>query len=336
MNRELLEGFETRDLIYWDGYQGQLGNISWHSGIPGMTSGYCIQLGFGNAIWRVLPAGARAERFWHFKVRPAFTVQAWCGILRIYSDNTLLIEIIRDWNNAINNWALRAKHGDGTDIGWGGTPFLQNVTYRVEVNHRVGSGSGVLEIRVDGNTVIYYAGNTTNAGKTTANKMQFNTLGAYDYPYFDDLVVDLDNWVGDASIYYRVPGGVGYSSEWTPFPPEVPHWSCINRTPVDQNAFLTTKDPAACLFPITSPPAYGEKICKAFQLGMIGTLTGNPAARHIYPLIRTNNQNVRGALKQLPMALNPTVQVWHNNPVTGAPITEQELTGLQIGMEAVA
>jgi hypothetical protein len=65
-------------------------------------------------------------------------------------------------------------------------------------------------------------------------------------------------------------------------------------------------------------------------------LTGNPAARHIYPLIRTNNQNVRGALKQLPMALNPTVQVWHNNPVTGAPITEQELTDLQIGMDAVA
>jgi hypothetical protein len=105
---------------------------------------------------------------------------------------------------------------------------------------------------------------------------------------------------------------------------------------VDQNAFLTTQNPAACLFPIGVPAAYGEKICKAFQLGLIGTLTGNPAARHIYPLIRTNNQNVRGALKQLPAAQNPTVQVWQNNPVTGAPITEQELTGLQIGMEAVA
>jgi len=330
MNREFYEGFETRDLSLWDGIVGYQGGVSIYAGIAGLN-GYCVRVGAGDGmLWRNMAAAH--ERYYHVKARLTFTSQSWGGLLKFYSGGVRLMTLLRDWNSAIGNWSLCLTNAAGSYVAWAGIPFLQDITYRVEVYHKVHPTAGNLQVRVNGNEQINYHGNTSSGSITTCNKVGLASRGSYDYPYYDDFITDLEEWVGEAHLGFLVPNGAGASSQWTPSSP--PGWACVNHTPVSSVDFVKTLAEAVDLYQVTDPPSLGSYVVKGLQQQVIGSLTGSPTAACFRHLLRTGGEISAGERLQLPAGQNPVYRLVMQNPLTGRPFTVEELSNLEIGLKA--
>ena len=331
MNREFYEGFETRDLSLWDGVLGSVGSVSFPSGISGMN-GYCLHLGqgVGGGIWRwMAPA---QERYYHVKFRPTFTSPARAGIFEFYSGSTLLLKVKRDWDSGIGDWALGVWNASDVRIASTGIPFPSDRTYRIEVYHKVHPTQGMVQVRVDGDEQISFFGNTTSGSITTCNKLKLACDSSYDYPYFDDLVTDLEEWVGEAHLGFLRPIGEGSSSQWMPSSPL--GWACVDETPVSSVDFVKTLIEALDLYQFSDPPGLGSNVVKGLQYQLLGALTGNPAAAYFRQVLKSNGIIDEGDRKQLPLAQKPVFRMLMLNPTTNRRFTEFDLVNLELGLKA--
>lgn len=326
MSREFYEGFETRDFSLWDGVVGAPTIVS---GISGMN-GYCLKCAPSQYPWKNL--APRQERYFHIKWRPTVSSGSWGNCLVFYYNSTRLMSVIRNFDSGRGDYFLNIRTSGSTYPAWSDLPIRVNTTYTVEVYYKVHPTNGVITVKIDGVEWLTWYGNTSSGNITTCNKISLEPISSYDYPYFDDLIIDTENWIGPAALGFMKTNGAGDLVGWTPS--SEPAYNCLNETPISMERFLTTADPASALFAVTDPPSIGTNVVKGLQLMTLGTITGSPAAMYHRQLLKSNGLVDRGDQRSLPSALNPLCRMMELNPTTGQRFTEHDLVNLQIGLEA--
>jgi hypothetical protein len=119
--------------------------------------------------------------------------------------------------NGINQWI--AVIGAGT-VGTAVSSVNINTWYCLEVYFKVDGANGRFVVKVDGNTLIDFTGDTTVGAETDFDNLYFFGQGGMQM-YIDDLALNStaggvdDSWIGGSRIEKITPSGNGAANEWT-------------------------------------------------------------------------------------------------------------------------
>lgn len=137
------------------------------------------------------------------------------------------------------NGIMDVKNAAGTTVGSVTGVFISTWKY-LEIKVKIHDTLGTIEVRIDGVTVLNLTGQDTrnNTAGTTGliNAIVINqtTQNATTTVYLDDLYVlneqgasPCNDFIGDVTITYIQPNGVGSNTNWTPSA-SVPNWDTVN------------------------------------------------------------------------------------------------------------
>jgi hypothetical protein len=127
--------------------------------------------------------------------------------------------------------------GDGATLLATSTyAYTTNVWVYIEVKALVNSSTGIFEVRVDGNVVATFSGNTQQAAFTTLNSIRLGTAvnSGSNQTFVDDVYVldstgsaPYNTYLGDIAVRTLLPTGVGASTQWTPSTGA--NWDAVNE-----------------------------------------------------------------------------------------------------------
>lgn len=204
--------------VYTDG--AEMGDIDLFAGIgsynhtintPGPYSEYSYQIGWGNGglISWIFPAS-----YYEFYLRMRY-YNSQSYMLFMDSGFSTVVDSI-DQDEAGHLCTYRGNRAtlltDSGSSAWYGKWSL------LEIHLKTDTSSGIFEVKVDGELICDYDGNT-NAGPIGG--IQFWIKNGYNYCGIDDIALNDttggvdDSWPGDGIITKVYPNGNGATSDWT-------------------------------------------------------------------------------------------------------------------------
>jgi hypothetical protein len=201
--RIFTDGAERQDMLFWD--------IPGGSVVARKSSPYCYNVGGSTKHFTVV-----AEGYWRVRVHWSGE-WGWdkCNRLPRFLNTSSEIGYISE--DGSDGHHLRAIFGDCNLIS---TKSLQlDTAYLIEIYIKISATVGRVVVKLDGNIVIDYTGNT---GTTLINGLWFGNFN-YGNFYVDDLAMnDTSNddgkgdnsWCGDGVIVKLIPTGDGTHSNF--------------------------------------------------------------------------------------------------------------------------
>lgn len=194
--------------------------------LPAANSGYGF---FGTAIY--VPNMVPGFSLVHGVYNPAVTPHNEIGSY-ILGDGSIGIG---NHNNA--TLILQAQTGPG---------LISAANYRhIETGIRVHDVNGEVIVRLDGDVVLSWSGNTRRSGAATSNEFRhvrlFRNSGLNgeqwydDFYYCDDTGPKNNDFLGDMRIITLYPNAVGDLSEWPTLVGAATIWEAINQHPTDDD-----------------------------------------------------------------------------------------------------
>jgi hypothetical protein len=126
--------------------------------------------------------------------------------------------------NYSNNSIIRAHANsiwiEGTTVASNSTLYLNHRWYLMEVHFKLGTSNGVVEVKMDGNLVLQYTGNTNPNNRTGILRIAFTNKA--NVTYWDDIAIndtsgsEDNSWCGDGRIVLLKPNANGDTNQWTP------------------------------------------------------------------------------------------------------------------------
>lgn len=119
----------------------------------------------------------------------------------------------------INGGYLCLYTSTGTLVASSSFYPLSNTWYLLELRVKIADSGGVLNLKVDGTSILTYTGDTKPGTDTTINRFYFGVSN--NYWYHDDIAINdtsgaADNsWCGDGKIIALTPNGNGDVSQLT-------------------------------------------------------------------------------------------------------------------------
>lgn len=230
------------------------------------------------------------------------------------------------------------KRGDGTVLGSYG---IQATTWLyLEVYATIADSGGVCQLRINGNQVISYTGDTKNGGtNTTIDTVRFGDPSGGSVPgglpYIDDFYIcnstgSVNNsFLGDIRVLTVLPTAAGASTQFTPT-------SGANYTTVNDVPDVTTSYNASS--------TVGQR--DTFTMADIGsqyTVLGAQNSIHAWKsdagtgnvkiVTRTGATNYYGSSLALGTSVGYYGEVREVNPATSAQWTYTDINGLETGYE---
>jgi len=204
--------------------------------------------------------------------------------------------------------------------------------------HLIVDGSaGKFEVKLDGNKVFNYSGNTKPGSDTEVVAMRgYNTGG----PDYDDFVlVDTDGdifntWPNGIHVQVRHPSANGVTNEWSPSAGN--NYQCVDEAIASDADFIETNTPNAIdLFDVPNIDASA-----AFVYGVIvwiyGMYEGDAPCKDISTVLRTHDTNYLSNAKNLNyMGHARRYEVHDKNPNTGEIWTVDEANAIQVGVKSL-
>jgi hypothetical protein len=220
---------------------------------------------------------------------------------------------------------------------------------KVQLKGRFGWNDGTngrVVIRANMVTIFDYTGDpgATSWGYTYSNNWTSMRLlnfasasGTVTSKMCDLYLVDLQgsgdqkrDFLGDGTINYIVPNGVGASSAWTPTP-AVPNWSNVEEIPPDDATSYVSADTAAMRdsYQMTDIPLTAEPKLFQWVAYMKKQTEGGCVVK---PVFRAGGINYDGPGQGVAStSYRYQLQIYDTNPATGLTITPAQINAAEFG-----
>lgn len=331
MARLFIDGFERGDLAFWSYYVNN-GAIS--STVPtGMTGTYTVWCNAANGVYCTLPA-AQSEIYVAFKYH--FTELSGKCIANFRdSSGTKTYSVIRNTTTSV----LEARLGSLTDTlqDTGTATITNNTTYLIEIRYKPLDSGGVLIVKVDGVEDMNVSGDTT-AGSENVLVLNLGSdtgVADYAYAYFDDVVIDSADWIGNTKIQKIVPSGAGTTTQWDPSTGS--NYTCVDEIPPSNTDYVSTNTSDEIDTYAMGDLSGTIGVVKCVQVEATAAYEGSPTPTHIQLAARSGSTNYFSADKSPPLTFGkPLFHIWETDPNTSSAWTESNVNAAEFGIKATA
>lgn len=329
-------------LLFFDGFDARDTGIRWSvTETPAYTSS--TRYGQGSAYAPITTALAyksftpSAKVYVGFAYKPT-SISSIRGIIALYGDN-----------GATAHVNLRNTISGGIGIYRGNTLVTTSAAgvisndnwYYIELMATVADSGGLVEVRVNGNSVVSFTGDTKNAG--TSTNMDTIAFGYFfsstTYGVFDDVYVCNDqgtqnnNFLGDVMVQTIVPNGAGSSTDLTP------HGSATNYMNVAEIPYSVGDYNSSNVSGAKDLYTFGD--LAGSTTTVYGVQTGVVAARtdvgsgSVRPILKSGGT----VYNDTTVSLGPSSQyignVRETDPATGTAWTVSGVNGIEAGVEVI-
>lgn len=233
--------------LYFEGFElGAPADWSWGTGGTVTTTastayGYGQALSFtGVTISKSI--AATADIYLGFRYSTTASNTGSQGVFRLHGDGGTT-EHIRLWWSSSTTLAV----GRGTTVVATASvnePLLGAWVF-VEVRATIADTGGRCVVRIDGQTVIDFTGDTKNGGTaTTVDSLQFVGAGSGTTRYIDDLYVNdatgtapNNTFYGPCRVYALAPTGPGTDTQFTAS--SGANWTCVDEQPASATDYVS-------------------------------------------------------------------------------------------------
>ena len=327
MARKITEGFEAGDLLNFTyAVSATLNTTSPRSGV------YTVQCYPNTSFYKQFPDPI-SEYYTRYGI---YTAKK--------EPNQILLSVRSGASTSIHSVVVNATYGLNLLVGSTVVASTESFLYRIdtwyliELHGKIHDTEGVLELKVDGNILATYTGDTKPGADTTVDTLLWLCPNATGFNYrLDDIALNdttgaVDNsWCGDGRVIALTPTGNSATLQWTPSAGD--NYACVDDVPpnstdyvsvgiVDQKDIYTLSDPSI-LDGSTINRVWVETRAKKEQADEAS----------LRPIIVSYETEY--AQNDYALTLNYTriaTEEWLVNPNTAAVWTIQELTDLQSGV----
>ena len=242
---------------------------------------------------------------------------------------------------------LRFYVGD-VEIGTTAGVVLPDVFTRIETHYTVDDTDGLFEVRVNGNSLFSWSGNTD---PLATGHIRYLCLGKILSTstnilfYYDDIAVNdttgtvNNSWCGKGSILLLKPKGVGNYSQFAPSNNTYDNWEMVDEVPHDGDETYVFSDAADEIDTYEMEELVADKgidptelVVKAVQVCLTGRYEGVDA--HLAPMLRSGTTDHEGDVMTMTSSYYRLFDAMFDvNPFTSAAWTYEEVDALEAGIK---
>lgn len=328
MARIFIDGFESGGADLWD----SLNHGSVIAARSGHSGAYCLNLSaLAGCVQKALPADD--EYYFAVKYEPSADTTN-TSIFALYAGATLLVQIRR-----LATTGYLAAYRGTTQIKAATTkPVLVSGGIRlIEARVKIHDTEGVVQVKVDGEMVIDFSGDTKPGTDTQINMLKLGSSESsiYGYAYFDDFIVDDADWIGNTKIQAILPNGAGSSTQWDPSAGD--NYACVDERPASDTDYVSTNTVGEIDLYAASNLSGSIGSVKCVQLQARCAYEGSPTPTHLQLGLRSGGANYFSADKTPPASFGQSVYaLWDTNPADSEAWEEADVNALEIGFKATA
>jgi hypothetical protein len=231
----------------------------------------------------------------------------------------------------------------GALLGGGGVTLSTGTYYRVEIRATIHDSTGIAQVRVDGQLVIDFTGDTRSGGNANIQQVQFGA-GRYQFGstavfIHDDIAINdtegsvNNSWPGQSAIYAIRPEGPGTYSQLTRGGADSgANWSQVEEAPpTDDTDYV--ESPTA-----DEKDSYAGSACPT-PAGTVRAVNWIARAKQdvagaasVARFIRVNGSDQAGSDQQLDTSWKYYQELMEVNPATGVAFTIADLNGIEPGV----
>ncbi len=236
-----------------------------------------------------------------------------------------------------NNGNVNLYRGDfATFITSATGNFAVNTFYFMEISATIHDTTGTCEIRINGNTIINYTGDTRNGGGSTIDKVFFTALSG-DNLYIDDFYICDDsgsaphnNFLGDVRVYTMSPSAAGNSTQFTPSTGA--NYTTVDEIPYSTSDYVTAVAPTTKdTYTMSDLPASAATIF-GVQTNVIAKKT-DAGAISLKPIVRSGSTDYSGTTTSLSPTVATISDLRYQDPATSTAWTAGGVNAMETGME---
>jgi hypothetical protein len=335
------EGFDDAPVAS-DVFDLSISGSSQTSGTP-FGSGYCFSANAGTGPGRSL--GVNLTTLWMGVRYFVSSLPSTNGILLTFQDVTgnaaqVTLRLFSD-----GSLQFYLGSGTGTTIGSASATGVirANTWVYLETKIVIGaSGTGSVELRINGNTTAVISASSVTTRSTTNTWVSGVYLaGATGTPLWDDWYM-LDNtgsspfngYLGNVRVNGQVASGAGSHTQFTPTNPTNINWSNTANTPAnaaEYNADGTVGDIDTYAFPnISGSPSSVLAVTQKYKVEL-----DTAGVRTIVPVCRSGGTDYTGPNAQTPPngSYQRFSRVWVKDPNTSSAWTVSNAQGAELGLK---
>lgn len=331
MARIFISGFETGDRGPWTSYSND-GNVSLQTPPTGMTGSYALLI---NAMWTSYMQKDFASNLTalYMSFRYRFTSTSGWTILEFRdSGGTVVASLTR--NTSTKYLEVRLGSFGGSVLDTGTIALEINTTYLIELRIVPLNTSGIIQVKVDGSAVdIDYSGDTTY-GLENIKSLRLVGGESGNGNYFDDLVIDDADWIGNSRIQAIYPTGAGTTTQWDPSTGD--NYACVDERPANDFDYVGTNVADEVDTYAASNLSGIITEIKCVQVIARATKEGSPTPTQLQLAVRSGGTNYFSATKALPTSFGEDVfAIWETNPADSAAWEEADVNAVEIGVKSI-
>jgi len=350
MSRILVEGFETGDWSQWDTIWGDPMNItavqkhggSYSLNYSGLWAGFLSKnINVSNTIY-----GSLWFR-WHYYAG------GWGGG---WNHPTPII-----WFSGVTNLCQFGIAFEGlngmlvvyTGSGPGSNSADVYITSRstnyifpydtwnlLEFKLIVHPSQGVFQLKLNGGDTFLFDLHEIKTCSDISNMISTVRIGfdnrqnSFIYGWWDDLVLDDSDWPGSSKIISLPINNNGVTNQWTPT--SGLNYQCIDEIVASDSDYIQTTTPDN-LDLFTTSAFDPDLICNVKSIGELYRpwKEGGPSLLYTHPILFDGvHTDLHTDPLKLGYAVQPSMQIWENNPFTSSTLVATDINNFQFGVQA--
>lgn len=328
MARIFIEGFEGNSLDGWT-IPGGSAAIASAVGLD-MSGSYCLNLNGTNRSLRKNLGSSHASLYIALKWRP--TNSSATSPITFYGSNAAYTAWIQ--RNAVSGKIEIYAQG-GTLKATSATVISEmDRTYLVEIYYVPLNAGGTITVKIDGTQVVTYSGDTTN-GLENIQYLELGAAAGAIYCYFDDIVIDDADWIGNTKIQGQFVTGAGATTGLTASAGN--NWDCVEEIPYSDLNYVYGNTANLVDTYVTSDLVESVTAIKCIQVSARCAYAGSPTPTKQGIVIRPASTDRPHATDITPgIAFSRYDRIWELNPEDSAAFEAADLNGMEIGIKLVA
>ena len=324
MARVLIEGFESGDLKSWVTH----GSCDITAAKEGMSGNSCMRL-YNSGSWALCDFPAASSYYFAGKVQHENSLYPNKIYFQNSGDEQVHIVFKEDY-------PLEVKRGN-TSLATGIKTIPPLQTHLIEIYVFISDSSGRVIVKVNGITDIDFTGDTQNiSGNNLINQIRFY-VGNYYKTYWDDIIIDDSNWIGETRIMGLSPTGAGATTQWTPSTGS--NWQNVDEKPADDADYNSVNEVDKIdTFTIEDMSSINGIVnnIKCIQVQARASKDGTPTPQNLNLVVRIGGSNYFSADKEVPTDFETLYNIWEKNPNSGVDWTESGINAMEIGYKSKA
>lgn len=329
-------------LLDWEGFDRETANLGIFSTFIGdISSDNSGAFGYGRYLYRATAQASGAGRFNSFpNVSTAF-IQCHIYFNSVFQ-NYVQVWLMDGSSNQIgfrigSDGKPQILRGDGTVLASAANSVALNTWHFFQFKATVADLGGTAELRLNGQTIATYTGDTKNTANAYVNGWKVEATISGLNAWFDNIVVYSDTgnapntWTPETRIFDVLPTGAGATTEWTPSAGA--NWQCVDEQPSngDTDYVSAASSPLTDVYAFSGPVPAGAIV---YGVAVHATARKDDAGtNNLDGIIRSGGTNyAKGSPQGLTSSYVRYRWLWDLDPATSAPWTVAAANAAQAGI----